>query len=294
VQFVLDRYEVSYAPSADLLIAIADRGTRRKEGCVLVLADPHYPGEAPDGATAAGKVTDQARLQDWRGPGNRLALERLSSSRNEALVIADLLGLDSAELDRLRVQRDKRVKYDQIDLCLGSEASGDVLRGNLAPYSILHIASHAWFNREGLKETGLILSGMEWQKAFVSAAEATGFHLEANLVVLAACESALGTERPGEGNLSLARAFLIAGSRNVIASLWPIGDLSTAQVMADFYRGAPIQYSSALQHAKQMLRGASLSTLRHVDAVSSEKTGSPLCEGHPAIWAPYVLFGNLR
>jgi CHAT domain-containing protein len=57
------------------------------------------------------------------------------------------------------------------------------------------------------------------------------------LVVLSACQTALGREFAGEGLVGLTRGFMYAGARRVVASLWQVDDLATAELMRRFYRG---------------------------------------------------------
>jgi CHAT domain-containing protein len=61
--------------------------------------------------------------------------------------------------------------------------------------------------------------------------------VRADLVVLSACETAVGRQVAGEGALSLSYGFLSAGAQAVMASLWKIGDQSTARFVSDFYDG---------------------------------------------------------
>ena len=61
-------------------------------------------------------------------------------------------------------------------------------------------------------------------------------HLEADLVVLSACRTALGKEIRGEGLVGLTRGFMYAGAARVLASLWSVEDRATADLMSDFYR----------------------------------------------------------
>jgi CHAT domain-containing protein len=76
--------------------------------------------------------------------------------------------------------------------------------------------------------------------------------LQADLVVLSACQTSLGTQQAGEGVMSLARAFAQAGSACVVSSLWTVNDRSTAQLFANFYEKikAGVSVSTALRQAK--------------------------------------------
>jgi len=83
-----------------------------------------------------------------------------------------------------------------------------------------------------------------------------GLRLNADLVVLSACQTGLGEELPGEGLLGLTQGFLYAGSRSVVVSLWRVEDKATATLMTQFYQAmlkdgaAPAE---ALRRAKLMM-----------------------------------------
>ena len=103
--------------------------------------------------------------------------------------------------------------------------------------------------------------------------------LDAELVTLSACQSGLGTEVAGEGLIGLTRAFQYAGARSVLASLWSVSDLSTAELMARFYRalrkGQP--KDTALQEAQlAMIRGEAGLTLKENRDLT-----------HPCHWAAF-------
>jgi CHAT domain-containing protein len=94
--------------------------------------------------------------------------------------------------------------------------------------------------------------------------------LPGSLVILSACESATGRLVPGEGPLSLSRAFLQAGAGAVLGTLWPVGDEAAAQLMEAFHanlaRNQPP--AAALREAKRALRAT---------------------HAEPFYWAPFVL-----
>jgi hypothetical protein len=98
------------------------------------------------------------------------------------------------------------------------------------------------------------------------------------LVVLSACDSNMGRRVTGEGVFALSRAFLAAGARRVVASLWPVDDASTAALMGGFYRrlaaagSKGVDYSRALRDARREVRERAEWS-------------------HPHYWAPFVLTG---
>jgi len=111
--------------------------------------------------------------------------------------------------------------------------------------AILHLATHGFFLTNavsGKLHGALLLAGETTAGGTVPAgsvldeAAIAGLPLVGNLVTLSSCESARGRIVAGEGILSLMRAFIIAGAKSVSASLWIIGDDSTAEYMTKYYR----------------------------------------------------------
>ena len=100
--------------------------------------------------------------------------------------------------------------------------------------------------------------------------------LNADLVVLSACETALGKEIQGEGLLGLTRGFMYAGSPRVVASLWKVDDRSTAELMSRFYED---MLQNKLTPAAA-LRAAQLSLLQNPRW------------SHPYYWAPFIFQGE--
>ena len=99
---------------------------------------------------------------------------------------------------------------------------------------IVHFATHA-AACPGL-ESAILLGASEGEDGLLKAREILdGPELGGGLVVLSACETALGDEQPGEGLEGLARAFQIAGASSVVASLWQVGDQATRHLMERFY-----------------------------------------------------------
>ncbi len=206
-------------------------------------------------------------------------------------------------VDALSLERSGALQASRIDMLFGAEASRSALEGNLDGYSILHFAAHGFVDPESPQRSGLVLSPAEDANGYLTAGDVSDLQLDAELAVLSACETAVGAVRAGEGVQSLARAFMLAGARGVVASLWPVADSAAAETMESFYRemiGRGLSPASALRAAKLRLRrqDAIHSTantlgvggLRPEGMASDEKVEA----GHPFLWAPFIYTGKSR
>ena len=130
--------------------------------------------------------------------------------------------------------------------------------------------------------SSLIFTRTDSSDVFLRAAEIYGMELTGDMVVLSACNTAYGKLQPGEGPMTLARAFHYAGIPSVVASLWSIPDNSTSRIMKLFYeqldKGLP--KDQALQQAKLAYLAS--------DDISSPNTRQPL---H---WAPTIVIGDIN
>jgi CHAT domain-containing protein len=113
-------------------------------------------------------------------------------------------------------------------------------------------------------------------------------HLNADLVVLSGCETALGEEDGGEGLMGLARAFQYAGARTVLASLWSVNDLATSELMIRFYKHlrAGLPKDQALQAAQQELIQGPIEIVNETDERESRDFSAPY------YWAGFQLYGD--
>jgi CHAT domain-containing protein/tetratricopeptide (TPR) repeat protein len=274
-----DRYAVTYAPSTPVLARLAAlEAPPPAETHALILADPAYRGE---------------RRVASRGPADEL--ERIPRSRDEAVQLAQLLvraTSDDAqrlfELLELTSERDGSVSGTGFDLFVGADATVDRLRGDLAGYTMIHCAVHGIVDAEEPAESGLALSWEPETGGLIDLATIRNLELEASLVVLSACETARGEVLRGEGIQSVAQAFLEAGSRAVVASLWRVHDDEATRTMQVFYRGMLDQGLSAgeaLQTAKRALRNEAT----RGRPIRDGRTADP--SGHPYYWAPFIYIG---
>jgi len=110
----------------------------------------------------------------------------------------------------------------------------------LGGYRIVHFATHGLLNSEVPELSGIVLSLVNEkgkpQDGFLRLHEIYNLNFHADLVVLSACQTALGNQITGEGVIGLSRGFLYAGAARVMASLWTVDDRATAELMGRFYR----------------------------------------------------------
>ena len=122
----------------------------------------------------------------------------------------------------------------------GFNATRDqLLSTDLTRFAILHFATHGLLDPKRPENSGLVLStvnqdGQE-QNGFVGLQDIYGLRAPVDLVVLSACQTALGKDVRGEGLLGLTRGFMYAGASSVMASLWKVDDEATSELMRQFY-----------------------------------------------------------
>ena len=163
------------------------------------------------------------------------------------------------------------------DVYTGREASESKIKNlSKSHFSIIHFACHGFIHENPLR-AGLILSeGKElYEDGLLQVREIYSLNLNADLVVLSACQTGKGLITQGEGLLGISRVFFYSGTRSVISTLWNIQDESTSLFMKFFYgfffRGD--SKTEALRKAKIKIR---------------EKYPNPF------YWAPYILNGDFK
>lgn len=112
--------------------------------------------------------------------------------------------------------------------------------------------------------------------------------LDADLVVLSACDTGLGEEQGGEGLIGLTRAFQYAGARTVMASLWSVQDQATSELMIRFYK-----HLRAGKSKDEALRQAQIELIRGPIEVVNEKGEKTLFDASaPYYWAGFQVYGD--
>lgn len=159
------------------------------------------------------------------------------------------------------------------------EANEQNFKNTASDYAVIHLAMHGILNQELPMASSLAFSedGDTLEDDFLHIYELSQLELNAQLVVLSACETGYGKFEQGEGIMSLARSFMYAGGQSLLMSLWQVNDQSTARIMNKFYanlsKGMP--KDEALQQAKY-------NYLEDVKGIGA----------HPGFWAAFIQLGN--
>ncbi|MEX0270507.1 tetratricopeptide repeat protein [Leptolyngbyaceae cyanobacterium UHCC 1019] len=153
------------------------------------------------------------------------------------------------------------------------------LRDNLVGHKILHIATHGKFVSGRPEDSFLVLGSGE--KLTIPEIKTLQDLSNIHLVVLSACETALGGDQDGIEISGLSSYFLSNGAKAVIASLWSVDDKSTSELMYEFYRTLATSTAQKPMTKAEALRQAQLSLIREGGSFA-----------HPYHWAPFILIGN--
>jgi len=160
---------------------------------------------------------------------------------------------------------------------LGAQATETVLVPAMLDASIIHLATHGLLDYVERTNTGIPLPGAialapsETEDGLLTARELARLPLQADLVVLSACDTGLG-EVTGDGIVGLSRSLMVAGARSAVVSLWAVPDTPTAQLMIHFYTAWLQEFDKA-----QALRQAMLKTMADYP--------------QPRDWAAFTLVG---
>ena len=163
----------------------------------------------------------------------------------------------------------------------GLEATKDAFRERATNYGVIHLAMHGIVNLRNSQKSILAFARaseeIDEEETHLFAYEIHNMSLNADLVVLSACETGFGKVVRGEGVLRVARAFMYAGVPSVVTTLWKVNDYTSATLMTYFYKNLSRGMSKP-----EALRQAKLTYLEQSDQIS----------GHPAFWASFISIGN--
>ena len=242
---VVERIEVVGVPSATVLEALRS-GKRRTYSFdnIAVFADPAFAGDGR----------------------SRSSLHPLPNTRLEANAIKELAGTQRKVFTAFGVDANR-------DAVLGSKLKG---------FQGIHFATHGMIHPIHPELSGLELAQINAEghriEGTLRLQDIYGLDLDAELVVLSACNTGVGPDIAGEGLASLARGFFYAGAPRLVVSLWPVDDASTAELMRLFYSHLLRQNQAparALREAQREMRRNS-------------------AYNDPYYWAGFVFIGDWR
>jgi CHAT domain-containing protein/Tfp pilus assembly protein PilF len=262
---LIAEHEVVSLPSASVLALTREEMQSRRPApkSVAVLADPVFDGNDERLALAKGSGAGRRSGPDHAAGTVESEMSAAGVAR-KALRSFDGLDEGTGIARLLFSQREARTIMASVPtgdgmLALGFHASRATARSpELSQYRIVHFATHGLLNSEHPELSGIILSLFDEtgrrQDGFLELNEIYNLNLPADLVVLSACQTALGKDVRGEGLVGLTRGFMYAGARRVVASLWKVDDSATAELMGEFYRemlGKGLRPAEALRAAQR-------------------------------------------
>jgi CHAT domain-containing protein len=265
-------HEIVSLPSASVLSELRTEAANRPvpNKTVAVFADPVF--DAKDSRLArtntvsdASGLTQRNLLKTSASEPAPNAFARLRFTRQEADQIVRLASEEQSS--------------EQVDFAANrTRATSD----QLGQYRIVHFATHGLVNSQQADLSGIVLSLVDEkgqpQDGFLRLYDIYNMNLNADLVVLSACQTALGEDVKGEGLVGLTRAFMYAGSKRVVASLWQTEDRATSELMGHFYQAMLKQNMSPAA----ALRRAQVSMWR-------EKRWK-----NPRYWAAFTIQGEWK
>ncbi len=263
-KFLVEEHVITYSQSATLALEDAARNKPSTGKNWVALGDPVYDWASfkagkPEGIPSPSDrgVKRYLEAKTVKARGSRMGLQRLPGTAKEVKAIAPLFG-------------------SHAKLYLRDQASEETIKGGaLKDAKIIHIASHGLFETD-YQALALSMRPDSKEDGFLLQSEIAELKLGAELVVLSACETGRAHEVLAEPVSGLVLALRTAGASRMLASLWPVDDFATVELMKSFY--APVaksnaSYGEALTEAKRKL-------------IASKKYE------HPFYWAPFVLVGN--
>lgn len=274
---------ISVAPALRLVTNVSTVARPRVTGSVpgrmLLVADPVYTEDDPRvrvlarrtglsrSSTQPPPTLAEPIRSDW--------LQRLASTAREA--------------DEIRAE----YGGDQVDLLSGLDATREnVLTKDLSSYRFIHIASHGIIDAEIPQLSALLLGrfgpGGRVADPDIRAGDLLSRTFTAQAVVLSACDTALGKQYPDEGLIGLRYAALARGAHTVVASLWPVSDGITADLMTDMYRAIQANDAKEGPVSSEDVVATSLTL-----AMRGLLARTPTLD--PALWAPFAVYvaGNV-
>ena len=254
--YLINRFQVSYAPSSSVLLFLFEkRSTGKKSSGFLAFGDPAYPDL--NSLPAKGTTPENILTEFYLNQGFNFL--PIPFARGEIRDVS------------------KYFPKDRRDIYLGKNASEEnVKKPPRNNYQIIHFACHALLDENQPFRSALVLSrdNRREEDGFLQVRELYNLRLNANLVILSACQTGLGKLEKGEGMLGLTRMFFYSGANSVLSTLWPVNDKSTAFFIKKFYRW--------LAQGRNIAEALRLAKLEMIQSDFS----------YPYYWAGFIVNGD--
>jgi CHAT domain-containing protein len=289
-QPLVRRMQVVMTPSVSVLKVLRERqasgAAPMASGRLLAVGGARYRRAVP---VVPGAPVFLSRVRDPATPSTfELAMLADASGQAEFMASLSTMLLGANDLPgSLREVSDIARRFDPARVTLlteqaASEKRIDALARSdaLAGYDFLHFATHGFAQSRRPLMSALVMGidgRDEEHDGYLTAQEIASWNLRARLVVLSACDSAIGATLGGEGALGLPYAFLQAGAAATIQSLWAVPDAATADWMPGLYDRMAAGETPAEALAQVKRRAAAEWTADYV---------------RPAPWAAFVMYGG--
>ena len=267
-KYLIENHTLNYIPSATVLRYLANKSP-------IGPLEPNGESEfTPTTVTIA--VDDSGYLPGW---GTETVTGSVHETQDSAPPKSILL-LGNPKLDRealnlpySEVEIDNVATFFSESMKLSrSEASETNLKNKASSYDVLHFATHATFDNDKPFNSSLLLASDGSNDGRLTVEEIYQLQLKPSLVVLSACDTGLGKYSAGDEVIGFYRAFMYAGAKSIIATLWPVSDEATSFLINEFY-----------QSLKKNSLGESL---KMAQLKTKEKYPNP------ANWGGFVLVGR--
>ena len=279
-KYLIEDYSISYSPSACSLDPDLAAGNKKKiSGLFLGFGDPYFGGPSVLSEDSPETVVE----------------EKTEVSDEKDMFITGFINLQGSEGGYLaplpntgiQVQNIENLFKDsgQTEIYLQKDATEERVKRKCSDFKYLLFATHGLLKEETPMLSSVVFSlGPDpAEDGFLTAAEILNLDINADLVVLSACETGLGEIKTGEGVIGLTRAFMYAGAPSIVVSLWSVESGSTARLMEVFYENllSGMTKSEALRQAKiKFIKGQEV------------MNGENISFSHPFFWAPFILVGR--
>ena len=263
-RFLIEKYIIHYSYSAALLLN-TDKPVSKEKFSIVAMAPVFADKETNFVTKSCERFVEYSKKAD--------NTSRAFSVNGDYITPLPGTRTEVEKINQIHVAKGLTSRF-----FLEEDASeGLIKKGELEKFNIIHLATHGFVNSQYPELSGLLLTQdpKSTEDGILYTGEILGLSLHAELVTLSACETALGKKIEGEGVRGLSTAFLFAGAKNVIASLWKVSDASTSELMIEFY--------SELLSGKDKATSLRLAKLRLIKSSNFN---------NPYYWAPFIQVGT--